>query len=56
MLETKLWYVELKRTSYITLSIQADSKEEAERKAWEEINNRPHSDDASWEVESIQGE
>jgi len=46
--------VELRRTSYIVLTIEAENAEEAETKAWVEVEDRPDSDDASWEVESIE--
>jgi hypothetical protein len=50
----KTYEVELRRTSYIVLTIEAETQEEAEEKAWVEVEDRPDSDDASWEVESIE--
>jgi hypothetical protein len=51
----KTYEVELRRTSYITLAVEADSAEEAEEKAWQEIeHNRADINDAHWEVESIE--
>jgi hypothetical protein len=50
----KTYDVELKRTSYITLTVEANSEDEAETKAWEECNDRPDSDDAVWDIESIE--
>jgi hypothetical protein len=51
----KAYEVELKRTSYITLTVEADSKEQAEEKAWVEIENgRTDIYDAQWDVESIE--
>jgi hypothetical protein len=51
----KTYEVELRRTSYITLAVEADSAEEAEEKAWQEIeHNRADINDANWEVESIE--
>lgn len=51
----KTFEVELRRTSYITLTVEADSKEEAEAKAWAEIENgRTDIYDAQWDVESIE--
>lgn len=51
----KTFEVELCRTSYITLTVEADSKEEAEKKAWAEIENgRTDIYDAQWDVESIE--
>jgi len=50
----KTYEVELRRTSYITLTVEADSKDEAETKAWQEIENgRTDIYDAQWDVESI---
>lgn len=50
----KTFEVELRRTSYIVIAVQAENAEEAAGKAWDEINNRPDSDDAAWDVESIE--
>jgi hypothetical protein len=51
----KTYEVELRRTSYITLTVEADSAEQAEEKAWQEIeHNRADINDANWEVESIE--
>ena len=50
----KTFEVELKRTSYIVLTIEAETAEEAEEKAWSEINYDPVNDCASWDVESIE--
>ena len=35
----KTYHVELKRTSYVNISIEADSPEEAEELAWEELQS-----------------
>lgn len=51
----KTYTVELKRTSFITLTVEADSVEDAETKAWAELESG--GDDttcADWEVESIE--
>ena len=48
--------IEIRRTSYITLWVDAESKEQAEEKAWKEIEYDPVNDDASWEIHSIDGE
>jgi hypothetical protein len=50
----KTFEVELRRTSYIVLTIEAENAEEACAKAWDEVNDRPDSDDAAWDVESIE--
>jgi len=53
----KTFEVELRRTSYVVITVEATSEEDAENKAWEELdNNYEHGDleDASWNVESIE--
>ncbi len=50
----KTFEVEYRRTSYITITVEADSKEEAEDIAWDEVNIRADIRDAEWEVESIE--
>lgn len=52
----KTFEVELRRTSYIVLTIDAENEDDAEAKAWEKIKYDPVNDDdeASWEVESIE--
>lgn len=51
----KNYEVELKRTSFITLYVEAESEEEAETKAWQEIeHNRADINDAQWELSSIE--
>lgn len=53
----KTFEVELKRTSYVVITVEASSEEDAEIKAWKELGtNYEHSDleDASWDVESIE--
>ncbi len=51
----KAYEVELRRTSYITITVEADSKDEAEEKAWQEIeHDRADINDANWEIESIE--
>ena len=53
----KKFEVELRRTSYIVITVEAESRDEAEDKAWEELdNNYDHGDfeAASWDVESIE--
>jgi|APGre2960657373_1045057.scaffolds.fasta_scaffold103812_3 hypothetical protein len=52
----KTYQIELKRTSYVNLTVEADSVEEAEELAWDELQ----SDGsygltyADWEIESIE--
>jgi len=50
----KTYEVEIRRTSYITLTIEAENADEAEEKAWKEINARPDEGDAWWDCESIE--
>jgi hypothetical protein len=51
----KFYEVELRRESYITIVVAAYSKEEAEEKAWQEIeHNRADINDANWDIESIE--
>ena len=52
----KTYQIELKRTSYVNLTVEADSVEEAEQLAWDELQS-----DGSygltyedWEIESIE--
>lgn len=50
----KTFEIEFRRVSYITLWIDAESKEEAESKAWREVeNNRADINDAHWDIEYI---
>ena len=50
----KTFEVELRRTSYITVTVEAENEDHAADVAWEEVKDRPDSDDASWDVESIE--
>ena len=51
----KTYEVELRRTSYITVTVEAETAEVAETKAWQEIENgRTDVYDAQWDVESIE--
>jgi hypothetical protein len=51
----KTYEVEYRRTSYITMTVEANSKEEADQKAWREIeHDRADINDACWELELIQ--
>jgi hypothetical protein len=50
----KTYEVELKRESYITIWVDAESQDEAEEKAWKEVEDLPDSNDASWAIESIE--
>lgn len=51
----KTYNVELKRTSYITITVEANSTEEADHLAWQEVERgRADINDALWELESIE--
>ena len=53
----KTYEVELRRTSFVTLTVEANSAEEAEDKAWVALPDTVihHDDlDADWQVESIE--
>lgn len=49
----KTFEVELRRTSYFLLTVEAENEDDAEAKAFEKINSGNH-EDASWEVESVE--
>lgn len=51
----KTYQVELKRTTYINLSIEAKNEDEAEELAWKEIKSGDYRhEDASWDIECIE--
>ncbi len=51
----RTYEVELRRTSYITITVEARDQNEAEELAWREIeHDRADINDANWEVESIE--
>lgn len=50
----KTYEIELRRTSYITIWVDAESQDEAEQKAWEDVeNNRADINDADWGIEYV---
>jgi hypothetical protein len=52
----KHFAIELKRTSYVTVYVEAETKEQAETLAWQEIESGESygiSDDADWECSDI---
>lgn len=50
----KTYTVELKRTSYINLTIEADSPEAAQDAAWLELQTGDYDDrNANWEITEI---
>lgn len=51
----KTYEVELKRTSYITVTVEAENREKAEDLAWLELEKHEHKDGyADWQLESIE--
>jgi hypothetical protein len=50
----KTYQIELKRVSYVNLTIEADSLEKAEAQAWEQVEADYYRDDGAWEIESIE--
>jgi hypothetical protein len=50
----KTFEVELRRTSYVVVTIEADSLEEAEALAFREVESHGDSAYANWEIESIE--
>jgi hypothetical protein len=50
----KTYEVELRRISYITLTVEANDEDEAEALAWQEVDTTPSSDDAVWDLNSIE--
>jgi hypothetical protein len=52
----KHFAVELKRTSYVTVYVEAETKDQAETLAWQEIESGESygiADDADWECADI---
>ncbi len=53
----KTYQVELKRISYVTMTIEADNEDQAEVLAWDELaSDGSWGSDAEWFVESIEAE
>lgn len=50
----KTFEVELRRTSFIVIAVQAETQDEAEELAWKELDNRDDAGYATWDVESIE--
>jgi hypothetical protein len=51
----KTFEVELRRTSYITMTVEAENEDDAETKAWAQIEaDNVNINDASWDVESVE--
>lgn len=50
----KTYQVELKRTSYVNLTIEAENEDEAEALAWKQVDQDYYLYDRSWDIESIE--
>jgi hypothetical protein len=50
----KTFQIELKRTSYVNIEIEAESQDDAEALAWKQIEQNYYRDDGSWEIESVE--
>jgi hypothetical protein len=51
----KTYQIELRRTNYINVMVEAESQEAAEEIAWLEVGMYEHRDnDANWDLESIE--
>ncbi len=51
----KTFEVELCRTSYITITVEADNEDDAETKAWAVfVADTANINDSNWDVESIE--
>lgn len=52
----KTYQIELRRTSYVNLTIEAENEDEAEALAWKDVDQNYYRDDGSWEIDSIEEE
>lgn len=52
----KTYQIELKRTSYVNLTIEAENEDEAEALAWQELasDGSYGTESADWDIESIE--
>lgn len=51
----KTFEVELCRTSYITITVEAENEDDAETKAWAVVEaDTANINDSNWDVESIE--
>lgn len=52
----KTYQIELKRTSYVNLTIEAENIDEAEELAWQELasDGSYGTESADWDIESIE--
>ena len=50
----KTYQIELKRTSYINIEVEAESQEDAEALAWRGVEQDYYRDDGHWDIEFIE--
>lgn len=50
----KTYQVELKRTSYVNSTIEAENEDEAEALAWKQVDQNFYREDGTWDIESIE--
>ena len=49
----KQFEIEFQRISYVSVWVEAESKEQAETVAWENLNEDHYTKDAAWEINEI---
>ena len=50
----KTYEVELRYWSYSVITVQAETPEQAEERAWEQLESEGESTHGNWEIESIE--
>jgi len=50
----KTYEVELRRTTFITVWVDAETEDVAEALAWEKMKAQEFMEDSSWDIESIE--
>jgi hypothetical protein len=50
----KTYEVELRRTTFITVWVDAETEDMAEALAWEKLKAQEFMEDSSWDIESIE--
>ena len=46
----KTYEIELRRTSFVTLTVEAENQDAAEAEAWRQMRQDYYKDDEDWEV------
>jgi hypothetical protein len=49
----KTYEIELKRVSFVTLTIEAEDQDAAEALAWEQIQRDYYRDDGDWDIAEV---